>query len=273
MLSNELSGQHHEAIERLAEHAPLLLDDADDLEALAEDPHVAADRIDTLEEPVGDVRADDDDRSSLANVDLGERPPVGEAVVLHHLVRRCHAEHEHVAEVRSRHSTSACGVGQPDVMPTATASGIAAATFRASSARHARATLDALPFLVVEEARRESATRRTWKAFAPIIASAMFSLDVRVHPLDDRDHRDEKRDGDDDAEQREERPQLVRAKLGKRDLDDVRVAHPPSTICAGESCHKTCAGPAGRSGAGRSAPPKGACERPVERVRERLLLA
>ena len=36
--------------------------------------------------------------------------------------------------------------------------------------------------------------RRTWNAFAPISASAIVLLDVRVHPLDDRDDGDEEGD-------------------------------------------------------------------------------
>ena len=51
--------------------------------------------------------------------------------------------------------------------------------------------------------------RRTWNAFVPDQRVGDVLLHVRVHPLDDGDHRHEKRDGHDDAEQREEERSLL----------------------------------------------------------------
>ena len=54
----------------------------------------------------------------------------------------------------------------------------------------------------------EIGERRTWKALVPIIAPGQVLLDVRVHPLDDRDDDDQEADGDDDAEEGEEGAEL-----------------------------------------------------------------
>ena len=53
---------------------------------------------------------------------------------------------------------------------------------------------------------------------------------VRVHPLDDRDDRHEERDGDDDAEQGEERAKLVRSDLTERDGENVGESHASAKI-------------------------------------------
>ncbi len=50
---------------------------------------------------------------------------------------------------------------------------------------------------------------------------------VRVHPLDERDHGDQERDADADPEQREERLQLLRPNLLERESDALPESHRP----------------------------------------------
>ena len=79
------------------------------------------------------------------------------------------------AIVRSRQTMSLCGVGQPEVKPIASASGIAVATAAASALviRGRRATR-----FHISSSKKPIwiGVRRTWNALAPITASAMFSF-------------------------------------------------------------------------------------------------
>jgi len=76
---------------------------------------------------------------------------------------------------RPRHCTSVIGVGHPDCRETATASGKAAFTVAASASemRGRRRMRDISSSSIIPT---WMGVRRTWKVFAPTIASAMFSF-------------------------------------------------------------------------------------------------
>ena len=194
---------------------------------------VLADRIDTLEQLVGDVGADDATGARSRDVDVGQRLARTEAVVLHDLVRRGDAEDQARRRASGcRQTTSAMRRRPARLQATATASGIAARTAsRVAWVIFGRAAMRGPSASSISPSW--IGERRTWNAFVPIIAPARFSLDVRVHPLDDRDDRDEERHGHDDAEQREERAELVGA--------DLRRARGETSVEAhyAESCRRT----------------------------------
>ncbi len=217
--------QQREAVERLTEHSPLGRDDADDREPLAEDAHVAPDGGGiAVEELLGHVGADDGDHASLPDVDVGEGASGGEAVVLDGLVRRGDAEDQDVTE----------GEVAPDDVglrrrPTGGQAHGARVGDRASHDlgvvhRDARPSGVLADLLVVEESHLDRRAANLERVGADDRARDVLA-DVRVHPLNDGDDGDEERHRDDDAEQGEERPELVAPDLGEGDAEDVVGAH------------------------------------------------
>ena len=94
-----------------------------------------------------------------------------------------------------------------------------------------RARLDRLDVVVGELGRRASCRSRLACTRCGLICSvvvpsrAMRSFTASCRAVAERDHRDDGRDTDDDAEHREERPQRVRAQRRERGANDFANQH------------------------------------------------
>src|SRR5882762_3539766 len=201
--------QHHKPVPRLPQHRALLRDHALHDQLNAAYPDAPANRgLDIPEELVGDVVAQDRDVAALLQIDVGERLPRGERVVLHDHIWRGDAEDEDVAgravaplHVRHRRRPArlqgdrfGLGNGALDVTDVLR--------------RDDRPALNLFPRLVVDESYLNRIAADLERIDADDRAGQPLA-DVRVHPLDDRDDRDQKGDGDDDAEQRKEGSESV----------------------------------------------------------------
>ena len=192
-----------------------------------------ADRIASVEQFVGDVGADDGDQPALADVDLTQRIAERESIVLHALVVRRHAEHEHVAERllapedvaagrrKARRDRDRVGLGQRRAHDV----GI--------RRRDLGTPLHAQPIGVLDQAEVDRQATHLERVRADQRIGDVL-LDVGVHPLDDGDHRHQKGHAHDDAEQREERAKLVRSNLGERGRENVGESHYRSSSSVSE---------------------------------------
>ena len=164
--------------------------------------------LDTPEQLVGDVKPEHRDVSPLLHVDVGERSPRGERVVLHDHVGGGDAEDEDVpggavAPLHIRHRRRPSRL-QRDRFRIGDRALDEADVFGGDDGP----PLDLLPRLVVDEPDLNGIAADLKGVDAHDRAREPFA-DVRIHPLNHRDDGDEKRDRDDDAEQRKERTELV----------------------------------------------------------------
>src|SRR6266550_2982351 len=213
-----------EAVEGLAEHPTLLGDRSDHVKTLTEDAYVLADRIDVLEQLLGDVSADDSYGMMVAHVDIADGTSTGEHVVLTNLVRSGDPEDRDVG----------LGVVLPHDVPDGNRPTVLHThRDRLWHRRHhgfcvgfgeAGAPLQPAPFFIVEQSDPNRGPSHLERV-SPDQRAGEILFHVRVHPRDDRDHRYQERDRHDDSEQRKEGPQLVEADLLECRGDYVGEAH------------------------------------------------
>jgi hypothetical protein len=168
-----------------------------------------------LEQLVRDLVAEHDDGAPLVLVEIGERPAALDAVVLHLLIGRGDAANGDVADLASAPLDVRERRGNPE--ESATGRGVVqlgAHHLELGASDHGRRRAACTP-------RRLNrpiwiGMRRTWKAFVPISELATFSFTYEFIPWITATTATRKGDRHDDAEQREEAPQLVGADLGER---------------------------------------------------------
>ena len=161
----------------------------------------------------------------IAHVDITDRPPAGKHVVLDYLVRRSDAEDGDI------------GLGPvlpDDIGDGDWPAGLHADRYRLWYRSHyclgvrfgdARPPLQPAPLLVIEQSDANRGATDLERVRADECAGQVL-LHVCIHSRNDRHDGDQKCHRDDDAEQREERAQLVDADLLERGCNYVAEAHP-----------------------------------------------
>ena len=201
--------QHHEPVPRLAEDVPLLRDHAFHAVLRAEDADFLPDRlVGVVEQAVGDIEPERRDRAALPDVHVAERLARGELVVLHQLERRGDAEDEGVAHrLVAPHHVGLRG-GPAGLDGDRLRVGEGALDIVNVFGRDDRPALDLLPLLVVDQPHGDRGAPHLERVDAHDRAADPLAH-VGVHALDHGHHRHQERDRHDDAEQREERAELV----------------------------------------------------------------
>src|SRR5436190_1403383 len=201
--------QHHEAVPRLAQHRALLRDDAFDHELNPAHANRSSDcGLDVIEQLFGHVVAEHGHVATLLHIDVRERCARGERVVLDQDIGRRDAEDEDVAgravaPLHVRHRR-----GPPRLQRDRLRIGNGAFDEVDVLRRDDRAALDLLPLFVVDESHLDRIAPDLKRVDADDRAGEALAH-VRVHALDDRHDGHEEGDRHDDAEQREEGPELV----------------------------------------------------------------
>ena len=214
-------GQADEVVVGMPHHLPLLLEDADDevLRSIELEPLV--DRVFAGEERLPHVLSDYGDRRGVLDVRLGQEPPVPDEVVVRERIVGGGAQDDRRRGLR-------VAVLDVDVRIPEVALGRHGAHLRDLGLQgdgvFPRQVL-AVPLARVAasgaEARLELLELDERGAEALEVAHH-----VVVEAVDDRDHGDYRRDADDDPEDGQEGPQLVRPHREKRE-PDVLAETPP----------------------------------------------
>ena len=213
-----------EGVKGLTENASLGSHDTDDLESGAAEAYLLADGTHRFKQLVGDLRPKDDDGAALFLIAVCEWASAGDAIVLHLLIGRRDTpdgdvSHRPILPLdigercrESRRDRHRLRVGERG-----------ANHFEVRLGEH-RPPGDPLPHLVVEEADLDWCAPYLERV-GPDQGAGDVVLDVGIHALDDRHDSDQEGHGDNNAEQREERPQLVDAELVQRRPDDITEPH------------------------------------------------
>src|SRR6266702_1282506 len=201
--------QHDEPVPGLPQHGALLGDDPRDRELRTADADRAAHgALRSAEQLLRHIEPQHRDEPPLPLVHVGERRPGRERVVLHHDERRRDPEHQHVTyravtPLHVRHRRRPAGLEGDGVRV-----GQGAFHVRGVLLTDDRPALDPLQLFVVDEPDLDRVAPDL-KRVDPDDRARDALAHVRVHALDHRDDRHEEPDRHDDAEQREERAQLV----------------------------------------------------------------